>query len=154
MLCLMCVCVLTGLRDGKYDLIMRMWGSKPQSVIATYLYSVAYCCVLLPCPLCYSIPQRIYHTMSLSHFGVARIRPRIPTYNTRSSAQPGISCLYPSIQNSLSASPNSPVSYCMALFPCRLLLFASGDISSKFDLSCFSAFSWLHHSSLLRPSLP
>ena len=36
------VCVLTGLRDGTYDWIMRWWSSKPQAGIVTILYSVAY----------------------------------------------------------------------------------------------------------------
>ena len=35
-------CVLTGLQDGQYDLIMICWISKPWSGVATYLDSVSY----------------------------------------------------------------------------------------------------------------
>ena len=43
-----CVFVLTGLRTGQYDQIMRWWSSNPQSGIATVLDSVDYCYVILP----------------------------------------------------------------------------------------------------------
>ena len=42
------VCVLTGLRNGQYDQIMRWWSSKPHSGIATVLDSVDYCYLRLP----------------------------------------------------------------------------------------------------------
>ena len=44
------VCVLSGLRNKQYGRIMRCWCSKPQSVIAQSLDSVAYCFVLYPEP--------------------------------------------------------------------------------------------------------
>ena len=43
------LCVLTGLRAGQYDWIMRWWSSKTQSVIDTSLDYVADCNVILPC---------------------------------------------------------------------------------------------------------
>ena len=43
-----CACVLTCLRNGQYELIMRWWSSKPQSGIATVLDYSAYCYVILP----------------------------------------------------------------------------------------------------------
>ena len=127
-----CVCVLTGLQDGKYDQILRWWSSKPQSGIAIALEYVSYCYVLLPCLPCYSSTHLSYHIRSFSH--------------------PGVSRLHPSIPNLRSASTQSPGSYCVALSPRRLLLFDSHEISAKVALSCFSAASWFHHAYILRPT--
>ena len=45
-----CVCVLNGLWDAQYDWIMRLLISNPQSMIAKFLYSAAYCYQLLSTP--------------------------------------------------------------------------------------------------------
>ena len=43
-----CVCVLTGIWNKQYDLIVRLWSSKPWSGVATVLDSDTYCYVILP----------------------------------------------------------------------------------------------------------
>ena len=121
----------TGIRTGKYYRIMRWWSSKPQSGIPTVLDSVAYCCVRLPRLPRYSIPCLSYHTRSFDH--------------------PGVSCLHPSIPDSLSASTPSSVFHFVTLSPCSLLIFGSLENPVKFSQSCFSVVSWHHHSSLLSP---
>ena len=116
-----CVCVLTGLCTGKYDWIMIWWSFKPQSGIATVLDYSAYCYVLLPRPPYYSSPCHSYHTKSLYHPGIIRLRPIISTYLTRSFSHPGISRirLRTRITDPLSASPLPSGSYCATLSPCR-----------------------------------
>ena len=60
---------------------------QPCSGITTVLDSVTYCCVLQPCLPFYSSPNCSYHTISFANLGVT--------------------CLQPSILNSLSASPTT-----------------------------------------------
>ena len=145
------MCVLTGIRTGQYDRIMRWWSSKPQSGIDTVLESAAYCYVIIPrLPWC-SIPRSSYHTRSFSHPGVTRIRPSISAYCKRSLDHPGVSRLRPSIPNPPYASPPPYGPYCVTLSPCRLLLLSSCETPEKVNRSCFSVTSWRHQAPLLRP---
>ena len=122
------------------------------SVIATVLYSVAYCCVLLPCLPCYSSPHLSFHLRSFAHLGVARLRPLISTYITSSTAHPGISRLRLSIPTTRYTSLPSPGSYCADIPSRHFLILASREISSRFARSCLSVAPWRHHASLLRQS--
>ena len=112
-----CVCMLANLRTGKYDRIMRWWGSKPRSGIATVLDSPTYCYIIIPRPTCYSSPQQRYHTSSFAHPGINHIRPRISSYCTRSFYHPGASYLRTRILTPLSAPPPPSGSYRMNISP-------------------------------------
>ena len=125
------VYVLTGLRTGKYDQVMRLWSPKPQSGIDSVLDYIAYCYVLLPRLPCYSIPRLNYHTRSFSHLGVSCLLPSISSYHTRPFSHLGISRLRPSIPTLLSTSLPSSGSYCVNLYPCSLLFFASRETPIK-----------------------
>ena len=149
-----CVYVLTGLRTEQYDQIMKWWSSNPQSGIAQFLDTVAYCYVLLThCP-CYYITRSSYHTSSSSHLGVPRLRPSISTYHMISLSHLGVSHLRPSIPTSQPTLLPPSRSYCMAFFPNIILLWASCKILSRMVRSCFSVASWRHQASfLLKPPL-
>ena len=112
-----------------------------------YCYSVdsaAYCYVRLLQFPCYSSPCLCYHTRSINHLGVSRLRPSISTYRTRSFAHQGVSRLHPSISASFSASPSSSGYHCVTLSPCSLLLFSSRETHVKVAWSCLSVASWRH----------
>ena len=143
--------MLTGLRTGQYDQIMRWWSSNPQSGIATVLDSVDYCYVLLPHLPYYSSPRLSYHMRSFDHLGFSCLRPSISAYRTRSFKHPCVSLIRSRIQTSLSASLPSSGSYCLNLSPFRPLLFDSCETPDKVDQSCFYAASCHHQSSLLHP---
>ena len=133
--------MLTCLRTGKYDQIMRWWSSKTHSGIAKVLYSAAYCCLILPFLSWYYIPHLRYHTRSFSHPVTSLTRPSIFAYRKRSSSHLGVSHLHISIPSSRSNSLPPPRAYCMDLSPLCLLIFASCDISAKVALNCFSVAS-------------
>ena len=149
--CFWCVCVLTGLWNKKYDRIMRWWGSKPQSGIDEVLDSAAYCYVLLPRLPCYSSTSCSYQTSSSTHLGFPCLQPSIYAYQTKSFTHLGISRIRTIILTSQPSLPPPVGSYCVALFPNILLLFASREIPAKVARICFYVASWRHQACLLPP---
>ena len=146
------MCGLTSIGTEQYELIMRWWGSNPQSCISQVLYHAAYCYVNLPDRPCYSNLRRSYHTISSIHLVIPRLRPRISACYTSSFAHLGVSRIHPRIPTSkLSTSPPSG-SYFKPLCPNFLFLLDSCKISVQVARCCFSVASWRHQASLLCPT--
>ena len=112
--------------------------------------------VLIPWLPWYSSPHLRFHTSSYNHPGVARLRPSISVYRTRSTAYPGIPYICPIILTTRSASLTSPGTYCLNLPSCCLLILSYRESSSRFARICLSDSPWHQHASFLRrpPSQP
>ena len=131
---------------------MRWWGSKPQSVTAQYLDSVAYFFLSYPAlpailfpkkattrfhpptwasPV--SDPESLSATRGHSHLGVSRLRPSMPTTHP------------------VLPIPSGSGSYCMPISPPIILLPLASRKYARVAQICFSIASWRHHASLLRP---